>query len=881
MCDSPMNEGGTVINPEPVDESLSTRIGTLWHTAMAADARAGSTLRAETPLDGGEPERPPTLTVTLKTKPLSGPNEPVGPAADYELRQEIGQGGMAVVYEARQTAIDRSIAVKMIRSDLVQNPHLRDRFLFEAAVTGDLEHPNIIPVYDLGNNEQGLPFYAMRRIQGRPWSEDLPSKSQAENIAILMSVADAVAYAHSRGVIHRDLKPENVMLGDFGEILVIDWGIAVSYASHGKAAPLDESTKLGGTPVYMAPEMAAGDLTRIGPASDIYLLGAILFETITGRKPHPGRNLRTVLLNAARNEIAPVEGGGESELLAIARRAMATEPRERYESVKAFQTAIYEVRSHAESLAFSSRAQAILARAQASGGYDEFAQAVFVGQEALKLWDGNRAAFHGIISARLAWAGCACDKGDLDLAETLLEAGGLAQSELGERVRALKERRRCLVEEKQALERKIAHEEHREWHLVFEDRFQDADFERRWEIVGGSAQWCPGELRLHGGRPQLAILRLSVPGDVRLEFDCRQDGDLLSDLNCFIGAPPDEDRAELASDAYAFALGTDGNRRSGIYRQGKPLFEETGPALVVGQRCQVRAERVGPRLTFTVNGRVICDLTDPEPLPGEERGVLGLAGWMAGTRYTAVRVWRLGAPLKADLLEWAGKFLARGHYETAIDLFTDAAEASADQDRIARARQGIARAERLREMRAELPALQARLAALWPQAVLRIGDHGLCLSLGAAEIESLEPLRGIPLADLECEHNRIESLEPLTGMPLRRLICQGNRIASLAPLRGMPLLTLNCGDNRIESLEPLRGMCLDQLWCNDNRITDLEPLRGMPLSSLRCFNNPLTRLDAIFERPPADLRYGAETLDPADLERAEAEWLRFPDGGGV
>lgn len=826
------NESGTVVNPEPADDSLATRIGTLWQAAMEADAPAGATLRNATPVNatpatGMDLEPPPTLTVSLKTRPLSGPNEPGAPGADYELNQAIGQGGMAVVYEARQKAIDRAIAIKMIRPDLIHNPHLRGRFLIEAAVTGDLEHPNIIPVYDLGTSEQGQPFYAMRRIQGQPWCDVIASKSQAENVGILMNVADAVAYAHSRGVIHRDLKPENVMLGDFGEILVIDWGIAVSVAAHGKAAPLDESTKLGGTPVYMAPEMATGDLTRIGPASDVYLLGAILYEIITGRKPHSGRKLKEVLLNAARNVIEPVEGGGESELLAIALRAMATEPRDRYASVKAFQEAIDEVRSHAESVAFSTRAQAILARAQASGSYDEFAQAVFVGQEALKLWDANRAAFHGIVSARLAWAGCACGKGDLDLAESLLESGGLEQSELGARVRSLKAQRRRLAEEKQALEQRIAHEEAREWQLVFEDRFEDGDFEKHWEIVGGSAQWQPGELRLHGGRPQLAIARLSLPGDVCLEFDCRPDGDSPSDVNCFLGAPPDEDRDELESDAYTFKLGTDGNRRSGLYRQGRPLFEEDGPALAAGQRCQVRAERVGARLTFSVNGLVLCDLIDPDPLPAEERGVLGLSGWVAETRYTAVRVWRLGAPLKADLLEWAGKFVARGRYETAIDLYADAAEASAgDPERVALARQGIARAERLKVMQAELPGLQARLAALWPQAVLRIGDHGYCLSIGGMAIESLEPLRGIPLADLECENNRIDSLDPLAGMPLRRLICQSNQIASLAPLRGMPLATLNCSDNRIESLEPLRGMPLATLTCSGNPITSLEPLRG-------------------------------------------------------
>ena len=120
-----------------------------------------------------------------------------------------------------------------------------------------------------------------------------------ENLEILMKVADAVAFAHSRGVVHRDLKPENVMLGDFGEVLVMDWGLALSTARFRQLGSITQSGRMGGTPAYMAPEMASGPLDRIGATSDIYLSGAILYEILTGKPPHAGRDVMSCLYAVA------------------------------------------------------------------------------------------------------------------------------------------------------------------------------------------------------------------------------------------------------------------------------------------------------------------------------------------------------------------------------------------------------------------------------------------------------------------------------------------------------------------------------------------------------------------------------------------------------
>lgn len=369
-----------------------------------------------------EPEQRETETPTnlsIKQKSLNWAPIPDESAADYELLKQIGEGGMGVVYSARQTSFDRDIALKMMKEDSAQSPAARARFLSEAAVTGDLDHPNIVPVHDLGSDDQDHLFYAMKNARGHRWEEALAANSKQENLDILLRLADAVAFAHSKGVVHRDLKPENVMLGEFGEVLLMDWGLAVSFSEMGKAEPVGSQTGPGGTPVYMAPEMAQADSEKIGPASDIYLLGAILYEILTERPPHTGNNVMHCLMNAAHNRIQPAET--EGELLDVAKKAMATDILHRYETVQDFQNAIRECRAHHESLALSSRADDLLHQARETGEYDMFSRALLSFEEALNLWPENHHAREGTAETALEYAESAYKNRDLDLAEPLLD----------------------------------------------------------------------------------------------------------------------------------------------------------------------------------------------------------------------------------------------------------------------------------------------------------------------------------------------------------------------------------------------------------------------------------------------------------------------------
>ncbi len=341
-------------------------------------------------------------------------------AAEYEVLGELGAGNMGVVYRAIQTSLNRELAIKTLRSDVRDPLHDQEMFVSEAVVTANLVHPNIVPIHDLGRTEDGKLFYSMKQVSGISWITVMKLKSLEENLDILMKVCDAVAYAHSRGVINRDLKPENVIVGDFGEVIVLDWGLAVTTPEFEKRnSVLIDYRGCAGTPAYMPPELAEDDVSLVCPQSDVYLLGAILFEILEGFPPHllkslqdihdPDHQFAAVVEAVVNNEIEE-DVVNTGELMQIARRAMATFPHERYSSVEEFQEAIREYR-------ITGRAEELLEKAldRSNTDYDEFQQSVALFSDALHKWPENRRALRGDKTAREAFARLALKKGDLDL----------------------------------------------------------------------------------------------------------------------------------------------------------------------------------------------------------------------------------------------------------------------------------------------------------------------------------------------------------------------------------------------------------------------------------------------------------------------------------
>jgi hypothetical protein len=392
-----------------------------WGSTFTPGSRQGQTIRQKETITGHRSSLPVKSRFIRERKKDGAPRAPVSPndVPDYELLEVIGEGGMGVVYAAHQSSIARTVAVKMLKPSAKVGEEQRDKFISEAVVTGELDHPNIVPIYDLGANDAGALFYSMKRVKGTPWDKVLPQKSLDDNLSVLLRVADAVAFAHAHGVVHRDLKPENVMLGDYGEVLVMDWGLARITTIFANADAIFQADSLGGTPAYMAPEMARGPVDRINFVSDIYLLGAILYEIIGGKPPHSGRDVMQCLMNAAQNQIEGIRY--EGELKSIALRAMATKQEDRYASVKDFQDAIRTYLAHSESLVLTAHANLNLQKARESGDYQLYARALYGFQESLNLWAANDRARMLLAETQFDYAKCALEKSDFDLGATLLD----------------------------------------------------------------------------------------------------------------------------------------------------------------------------------------------------------------------------------------------------------------------------------------------------------------------------------------------------------------------------------------------------------------------------------------------------------------------------
>jgi serine/threonine protein kinase/WD40 repeat protein len=339
---------------------------------------------------------------------------------EYEVLGELGQGSMGVVYRARQTSLNRDLAIKTLKPGLSNPEYDQAMFVSEAVVTAHLVHPNIVPIHDLGRTADGKLFYSMKQVSGTPWHHTIKEMTLEQNLDIFLKVCDGVAFAHSRGVINRDLKPENVIIGDYGEVVVLDWGLALTTDGFARR----DSVMLdfrggGGTPIYMAPELAEDDVSNVGVHTDVYLLGAILFEILEGRGPHwlrrieqmadPAEQLNGVLWAVLQNEIE-TQVNNEGELMEIARKAMSTHPMDRYASVAELQEAIREYR-------VTGRAEELMQKVESKKtiGYSEYQTAVALYDEALRKWPSNRRALEGDRKARKAYAELALKKGDVDL----------------------------------------------------------------------------------------------------------------------------------------------------------------------------------------------------------------------------------------------------------------------------------------------------------------------------------------------------------------------------------------------------------------------------------------------------------------------------------
>lgn len=282
----------------------------------------------------------------------------------YQRLRAVARGGLGQVWLANDQHLGRDVAVKEMLPQAQQSPQAVDRFVREAQITGQLAHPGIVPIYELSRNEDGSLFYAMKLLKGRTYNEAiveyhrLPANDPQRNLklnellTIFVGICNAVGFAHNQGVIHRDLKPLNVMLGDFGEAIVVDWGLARLFTSkeprtleeilaadtaqNGVAGPAGQGTRTGsvlGTPAFMSPEQARGEHSSLDGRSDIYSLGSILYTVLAGRVAYPGKTARAIVTRVEKGDFEPLRAQSPHvprPLEAVCLRAMAFRKEDRY-----------------------------------------------------------------------------------------------------------------------------------------------------------------------------------------------------------------------------------------------------------------------------------------------------------------------------------------------------------------------------------------------------------------------------------------------------------------------------------------------------------------------------------------------------------------------
>ncbi len=319
-----------------------------WITGMTdrSDGNGTRTEHTRHPSD-------PNLTAPYVGSDL--PQQLIAQAGDYAIVGEVGRGGMGIVLEARDSDLDRRVAVKVLLEQHGNQPELVRRFLEEARINGRLQHPGIVPVYQLGQLDDQRPFFAMKLVQGQTLAELLadrtdPTVGQERFLAIYEQVCQTLAYAHSRRVIHRDLKPSNIMVGPFGEVQIMDWGLAKVLTADDARATADGSTSAAspgrldstlslagtvmGTPAYMAPEQACGAVGRIDERTDVFGLGGILCTILTGKPPYDKPTPLEQTRQAERGDLSDAlrrldACGADAELVELARACLSAQPEQR------------------------------------------------------------------------------------------------------------------------------------------------------------------------------------------------------------------------------------------------------------------------------------------------------------------------------------------------------------------------------------------------------------------------------------------------------------------------------------------------------------------------------------------------------------------------
>jgi len=772
----------------------------------------------------GQPARLGDVALVVNRADGEGGNSAPGPAnihgvlpaelfADqrYAVGSVVARGGMGAILDAHQTAIDRTVAMKVMletgdKADVL-------RFIDEAKITGQLDHPNIVPIYELGVDPQGQPFYTMKFVRGITLKKVL--ELQAEGVeatlkkyplcallTVFQKACDAIAFAHSKGVIHRDLKPENIMLGDFGSVLVMDWGLAKviggaetlrTVKRHSGNVGSTMQGSVMGTPQYMAPEQARGEVETMDQRADIYALGAILYHMLALRPSVSGDDPWAIVAKVARGQIEPLgsssssvsrsAGSGKEKekqrdgsraipdsLAAVVRKAMAFDPAQRYARVEEIQG---DIEAYQNGFATS---------AEKAGAWKQFT--LFVRR--------HKAASIGAAAVLVV--------GTTLGTQTILE-GRRAERMLGE----LRGTAPTFADQARAL-------------------IVDADFAGALQKIDYAVQLAPGEAEHHVLRGHIlqSLLRFN-------EAEAAYRAALQRDSSHRVAAenaPLSRKLATQLADGVLSRAGYDELRRimtaqgrtteaslisSHLGGAAKENLEKWTPIIAKafrGYNVTLRPDEGGLLLLYLGNGKdQAAVVTDISALKGMPLRTLGLTNTKQLTDITPLA----GAPIENLNLQHSG--VTDGTAMKGMPLRT-------------------LNWNYVPEVYDLSPLAGAPLQELF---------------INQTRVTTLAPIKGARLRELDIARTNIVDLSPLTGMPLERLIMRGTAITDLRPLAGSPLKYLHLGTTPVSDLRPLAGTKLEFLsadWQNTS-ITDISALRGLPLRELIIPATSVTDISAL------------------------------------
>ncbi len=367
------------------------------------------TIRSENWGAGMRPRSPDALSqIRVYERSEAAPEN-----AEIILGSELGRGGMGVVRTAEQVPLGREVAVKRLKAKASEAQ--KRALAKEAMITGALEHPNVTPVHLLAMDDDARPLLIMKQVQGVPWSRMLDDPKHEAwlrvvgdrlewNLQVLLQVANAVSFAHSRRIIHRDLKPENVMIGAFGEVYLLDWGVALTFDETAAARAETRGLKIVGTPAFMAPEMIDAERGEVDPRTDVFQLGGLLYCLLTSQPPNLADSLVATLARALHRTELPFPDRAPPPLRQIAARALSSRQEDRFESAEAFRRAVMDYLQTRGALSICAQATNKLQRLKAGHEspveiYRRFGACRFGFEEALRLTPQLSAAEEGVKDA--------------------------------------------------------------------------------------------------------------------------------------------------------------------------------------------------------------------------------------------------------------------------------------------------------------------------------------------------------------------------------------------------------------------------------------------------------------------------------------------------